>query len=72
MFRIFKRLPAFLIITIIILNLYRNTVSIPDLAELDKPFTRYVSHFQTFASLPHYHNNYLKFISQYRIYTGLG
>ena len=43
----------------------------PDLGELDKPFNRYILHFQSFGSLPYYHNNYMKFISYYYMNTGL-
>ena len=30
-------------------------VGVPDLAELDKLFNSYVSHFQSFGSLPYYY-----------------
>jgi hypothetical protein len=33
------------------------------LGELDEPFNRFVSHFQSFASLAYYYNKYVKFIS---------
>jgi hypothetical protein len=72
MSRIFNPLPALPIITVIMLNIYLITVRTPDLAELDKVFNRYVTHFQSFASLAYYHNNYVKYISYYRKNTGLG
>jgi len=65
-------LPALRILTMIIWNLHFNTVRMPDLAQLDKPFTRYVSHCQFFASLGCYYNNYVKYIFYYHKNIRLG
>jgi hypothetical protein len=42
------------------------------LTELDKPFTSYVTYYQSYACLANNHHQYLKLICYYRKNTGLG